>query len=282
MTVIPQAPNLRLNGLAGDDTFDIFGLVAPPPDDFTTILINGNDSGNNIVNLIGTTGIDHFGENFFSNQVPTGLPLLQGFPVGEEVTGVNGTIGLTGIQSVNLDGNGPEGVGPSADTLTVNGTEQDDLFTYTPTNTDDGVGSSPIDPMDNGDEGMYTLAGFNTTFTFDEIGFEGFTIDGGPAPGTPGAPGALNGGIANQVVINGTAGRDLFRIDEGNRIASVTDASGIVREPVILGPNIQVLTAEGLTGQDTFLVTPAPALSFPPLPRSRSRQVSRQTSTISW
>ncbi len=275
VTVQVNAPNLRLNGLAGDDTFDIFGLATPPINgggtaqagspDFTTILINGNDSGNNVVNLIGTAGVDNFAENFFSPKVPTGLPLLQGFPVGEEVTGVNGTIGLTGIQSVNLDGNGPTGGGPG-DTLTVNGTQQDDLFTYTPLNTDDSGIGNVINPMDNGDEGMYTLTGFNTTFTFDEIAFGGFTIDGGPAPGTPGTP---NGGTANQVVINGTAGRDLFRIDESLRIANVTDATGSELEPVILGPNIQVLTAKGLTGQDTFLVTPAPGTQYatvPPFP----------------
>ena len=248
--------NLRLNGLAGDDTFDIFGLTAPPTDDYATILINGNDSGNNIVNLIGTAGADTFAENFFSNQVPTGLPLLQGFPVGEEVTGVNGTIGITGIQSVNLDGNGDGGTPATSDTLTINGTDQNDVFTYTPTDTDERG------PTAVGDEGYYTLAGFNTTFSFDEIN-GAFTINGGPAPGTPGAPGPGN---ANEVIIDGTNGRDLFRIDEGGRTASVTDATGAVLKTVNLGPEIQDLTATGLSGQDTFLVTPAAGTQYPAVP----------------
>ena len=256
VTVQANVPNLRLNGLAGDDTFDIFGLTAPPTDDYTTILINGNDSGNNVVNLIGTAGADTFAENFFSNQVPTGLPLLQGFPVGEEVTGVNGTIGITGIQSVNLDGNGDGGTPATSDTLTVNGTDQNDVFTYTPTDTDERG------PTAVGDEGYYTLAGFNTTFSFDEID-GAFTINGGPAPGTPGTPGPGN---ANEVIINGTNGRDLFRIDEGGRTASVTDATGAVLKTVNLGPEIQDLTATGLSGQDTFLVTPAAGTQYPAVP----------------
>ena len=64
-------------------------------------------------------------------------------------------------------------------------------------------------------------------------------------------------------MINGTAGRDLVKIDEAARTASVTDASGALLEPVTLGPEIQVLTADGLSGQDTFLVTPAAGTQFP-------------------
>ena len=178
-----EVNNLRLNGLAGDDTFDIYENQT-----YSSILVNGQESsssGSNVLNLIGsapsegTAGIDNFAVNFFASQVPVGLPLLDGFPVPVEITDTNvspaNTIGIVGLDSVNIDGNG------GADTLTANGTVQNDLFTYTPADTDErGTGVL-------GDEGTFTDAGFNTTFAFDEIGTAAgsFTINGGPAPERP-------------------------------------------------------------------------------------------------
>ena len=180
VTVVASAANLRLNGLAGDDTFDIY-----EQQNYASILVNGQESsssGSNVLNLIGSNSVDttdNFAVNFFASQVPVGLPLLDGFPVPVEITDTNvsplNTIGIVGMDSVNIDGNG------GADKLTANGTVQNDLFTYTPTDTDErGTGVL-------GDEGTFTDAGFNTTFAFDEIGTAAgsFTINGGPAPERP-------------------------------------------------------------------------------------------------
>jgi hypothetical protein len=148
-------------------------------------------------------------------------------PTNTTITGYGGIVTLAGVEVANLNagGNG----------LTAIGTARNDTITYTPT----GAAA-----------GTFTSAGLNTTFNFSAA-TGAFTLFGGA-------------GSANQVKVNGTEGRDLFSIDAGTGTVSVTDASGTLLKPVVLGIDVQILSAFGLGGQNTFQVTPAAGLQFAP------------------
>ncbi|MEX0675655.1 MAG: ELWxxDGT repeat protein [Pirellulales bacterium] len=230
LSVVPDVVDLRLNGLGGDDTFNIY---APQP--YDEILVDGGaPSASDDLNLIGTAGAETLAVNFFSRQVPPSLPLVVGIPVAITVTGLGATIGITGVEGVNLDGEG------GADTLTVNGTSEDDLFTYTPTRVDATA-----------DDGIFTLAGFNQVFTFNQIAGT-FTIDGGAFD------------AADEVIVKGTSGPDFIDVDSPNRTVTVEDPGGTARKPVVLGEEIEIVSVQALGGNDTILVTPAPATATGP------------------
>ncbi|MCY2986578.1 MAG: dockerin type I domain-containing protein [Planctomycetota bacterium] len=111
-------------------------------------------------------------------------------------------------------------------TLTVNGTSIDDRITYTPT---------------GARTGNFQNEGSNTAFAFKDIG-GAFTIAGGIAGGSD---------VADEVFVNGTNNRDTITIDETTRTVQVN-----LLKAVVLGDTIEVLTARGLDGQDTFIVVP--------------------------
>jgi len=138
-----------------------------------------------------------------------------------------GAVFLTGVEVANLD---THNFG-----LTVNGNSSPNLFTYTPT--------GPA-------AGTFSESGINTVFNFTNT-VAAFTINGSA------------GSTADMVTLEGSASRDLISIDQGARTASVTNVANTLLKTVTLGANIQVLTAQGLSGQDTFLVTPAPGTQFP-------------------
>ncbi|REK09450.1 MAG: hypothetical protein DWQ37_18610 [Planctomycetota bacterium] len=232
VSVVPVAANLRLNGLSGDDTFNVYAQQA-----FEQILLDGGSpSASDMVNLIGLAQNDEvFNVRFFAGTVPPSLPLIVGTPVPVTINGLGGTIGITGIEGVNIDGL------DGTDTLTATGTVDDDLFTYTPTRVDDVA-----------DDGMFTNAGFNTVFTFNRIAGD-VTLNGG---------GPLETG--DEVIVNGTSGPDYIEVDSPNREVTVNDSAGIARKTVTLGETIEVVSVEALGGNDTILVTPAPALAVGP------------------
>ncbi len=138
-----------------------------------------------------------------------------------------GSVFLTGIEVANLN--------TSTFGLTVNGNSSPNLFSYTPT--------GPA-------AGTFSQSGINTVFNFSNTA-GAFTINGSV------------GSTSDAVTFIGTASRDLISIDQGARTATLTNVANAVWKTVTLGPNIQVLTAQGLSGQDTFLVTPAPGTQFP-------------------
>ncbi len=138
-----------------------------------------------------------------------------------------GSVFLTGVEVANLNTN--------TFGLTVNGNSSPNSFTYIPT--------GPA-------AGTFSETGINTVFNFTNTAGT-FTINGSA------------GSTSDQVTLQGTASRDLISIDQGARTATLTNVANVVYKTVTLGPNIQVLTAQGLSGQDTFLVTPAPGTQFP-------------------
>ncbi len=74
-----------------------------------------------------------------------------------------------------------------------------------------------------------------------------------------------SGGNADEVVVRGTAARDLFEINQGTAVATVLANNVTAWLPVQLGTNVPVLTAQGLGGQDTFQVTPGAGIGAFPL-----------------
>jgi hypothetical protein len=123
--------------------------------------------------------------------------------------------------------------------LAVNGTaEGDNVITYTPTGTHGG---------------SFALAGLGTVFNFTAgTGTAaGFTINS--------AIGGGYGGLANQVIVQGTSAPNLFEIDQGARTVQVLPYDSPAKElqPVTVGTDIQTLTAESPQGEDSFQVIPA-------------------------
>ncbi len=240
---------LEVNGTSASDTFNVTGggggtvQILKPNGGFTTepittpgvanLALHGQD-GDDTFNLSGTlpyasTLLDGGNPSASDTAVLTGasgpvnVKLGDGAaipPTNTTITGYGGTVTLSGVETANLAANG--------NALTATGTTRNDTIAYTPSDVQSGT---------------FTSAGLNTTFNFSQV-VGAFTINGG-------------GGAADQVNLEGTSGRDTISIREDTRTASVTDASGNLLKPVVLGPDVQNLSAYGLGGQDTFLVTPA-------------------------
>ena len=97
--------------------------------------------------------------------------------------------------------------------------------------------------------GTFQSAGLNTVFNFTTVSGT-FLITGGV-----GAVGTV--GNTDTVIVQGTNSRDLFQIDQGARTVQVFAYNVNPLKTVLLDPTIQVLSALGLLGQDTFQVVPA-------------------------
>ncbi len=205
---------LELNGQNGDDAFNLTGGLP------WSILIDGGDpSASDSLNITGATGpVSVTMANPAAGTPPTSI---QGYNSGP------GTVVITGVEIVNMNTGG--------NSLTVNGNQSPNSFTYTPT------GPSA---------GTFYEANINTVFNFTNT-TAAFTING------------TAGSTSDSVTFIGTASRDLISIDQGLRTATLTNVANVIFKTVTLGPDIQVLNAQGLAGQDTFLVTPAPGTQFP-------------------
>lgn len=131
----------------------------------------------------------------------------------------------TGIEQVHLDA--------ATATLTVDGTPLDDTITYRPTGPTSGTfHANDLPPV----------------FDFVDVGSSAttgvFRIRGGAD-------------VADRVILVGTNNHDVITLDSPNRTAVVQNAAGTDYKQVTLGESIEVLTAESLLGNDTFIVIPA-------------------------
>jgi hypothetical protein len=247
---------LTVNGLAGTNTLIADGTTANDlfQVDATTGTVHLNNRQPIVVTaiqnlrLVGLTGDDTFklqgalpytnvtleGDEHSSSNIlnltgATGLVTVNladsVVPTDTTVTGYGGTVTLIGVEVANLDAN--------SNAMTVNGTVHDDVITYTPS------GASA---------GTFQNAGLNTVFNFTAV-TGNFLITGGV-----GAVGTV--GVTDAVVVRGTNSRDRFLIDQGARTAQVFAFNFNALKLVNLGSNIQVLSALGLLGQDTFQVVP--------------------------
>ena len=183
--------SLVLNGLAGDDGFYLNGGLP-----YASVLVSGGDpSASDTVNLAGATG-------------PVTVNLADStLPSNTTITGYGSMVTLSGVEVANLNAN--------SNTVSVVGTSQNDIFTYTPT----GAAA-----------GTFQNAGLNTVFNVSAV-TGNLTVFGG------------SGGNADEVVVQGSAARDLFEINQGTAVATVLANNVTALLPVQLGTNVSVLTA---------------------------------------
>src|SRR5262249_45407194 len=143
-TIAPTSiGNLTLNGLDGDDLFNVTG-----PQPYTSIVLaGGNPSASDTAKLTGASGAVTV--NLADSTIPTNTT----------ITGYNGTgtVTLTGIEVANLDAN--------SNTVTVMGTGGSDSLTVSPT----GAAAATL-----------TNAGLNSTFNFTTVSTAagGFSVNG--------------------------------------------------------------------------------------------------------
>jgi len=193
------------------------------PMQYSLILDGGDPSASDTANISGATGL-------VTVSMANPAAITFGPTSFTTITGYSSAmnnISLTGVEIANLNTN--------TFGLTVDGNSSPNSFTYTPT---------------AASAGTFSESGINTVFNFTNT-LGTFTINGSV------------GSTADQVTLEGTASRDLISIDQGARTATLTNVANVAYKTVTLGSNIQVLTAQGLSGQDTFLVTPAPGTQFP-------------------
>jgi subtilisin-like proprotein convertase family protein len=223
--------NLTLNGLDGDDTFNVTG-----PQPYTSLVLSGGDpSASDTAKLTGASGTVTV--NLADSTIPTNTT----------ITGYGATVTLTGIEVANLDANGQ--------TVTVMGTGSNDSFTVSPT----GAAAATL-----------TDAGLNTTFNFTTVATAagGFSVNGNggtdqlAVQGTPAADifdvndttsGAnavkVNAllvvnysGMAN-VAADGLAGSDTFNVQSSAAVSFSVDGG----DPVGVTPGdlINVISSLG-------------------------------------
>ncbi|MFI5379551.1 MAG: beta strand repeat-containing protein [Tepidisphaerales bacterium] len=238
--------SLTLNGNSGTDTLVINGTAASDlisvagttgtvtlnsdvpilQTSIANLVLNG-DAGTNAFNLAG--GLPYAATTLNGAATvqlngatgPVTVTLADStLATNTTITGYGGTVTLAGVDAAGLDANG--------NTMTVVGTSQNDQITCTP--------SGPA-------AGTFQNAGLNTVFSVTNV-VGNLTVSGG------------SGGTADEVIVQGSPGRDLFQINQATTVATVmaNDVTSLL--PVQLGPNVPVLTANGLGGQDTFEVIP--------------------------
>lgn len=195
--------NLTLDGLDGDDTFNV-----PGNHPLTTLSVHGGnpDNGSDVLNFAGA------GAAITANLASRTVTETGFLPVD-----------FVGIETVNIAAAGAA--------LTADLTANDDELTYRPT----GAAA-----------GMFRNENDNTTFNFTNVAGT-FTVN------------AL-ASVGDHLIIEGTQSHDRIAVDSPNRTATVTDATGTVLKTVTMGGDVEIITAMGRDGNDTFTVTPSPTV----------------------
>ncbi len=148
------------------------------------------------------------------------------------ITGYGAPVTLIGVDTANLDAN--------SNGVTATGTTQNDDIIYTPTGARAGTFYDDIGSGNN-------LVP-NTVFNIANV-TGNFLVFNDPS------------GNADQVTLRGTAARDLIEISQASGVAQVLANSVTALLPVQLGLSVEILSVEGLGGQDTFQVIPAAGVS---------------------
>jgi subtilisin-like proprotein convertase family protein len=196
---------LVIDGLDGDDTFTVAGNHP-----WSSIEIAGGDpSASDVLNFVG------------------GGAAITVDLTAETVTETGfGPVSFVGVEHVNIDANNSN--------LTVVGTADDDVISYTPL---------------TASSGKFAWEGHNIQFAFTDVPVANtFTVDGGA------------GAVADELLLYGTNNHDVITVNSTNRTATVENAAGTVLRNVTLANSMEVVRAFGLLGNDTFLVVPAPAV----------------------
>jgi hypothetical protein len=244
-------------GTAASDVFNVSSSnggtvqIVQPGGTFTTLStklpgVNTLDllglAGNDVFNLTGTlpfakTLVDADATvNLAGAAGPVTVNLADNTPGSANpnttITGYGGTVVLIGVNVANLDA--------TNNNITATGTTQNDNIVYTPTGATAGTFYDDIGSGNN--------AVPNTVFNMINVAGN-FQVFNDPS------------GNADQATLRATAARDLIEINQGSGIAQVLANNVTALLPVQLGISVEILTAQGLGGQDTFLVTPAPGIA---------------------
>jgi hypothetical protein len=143
--------------------------------------------------------------------------------IAEAAAGLATNVTVTGVETLAYNGQGDN------DALTVNGTAGDDAFTHTP-----GAAN------DAGSLGVVGLLGV----AYSNLGsLASLTADGG--------------GGTDALTYDGTAGNDTFTVDSAAGAGTVRLNARLL----LSTPSVEVLTAQGLAGDDAFTLVPALSLS---------------------
>ena len=192
----PGVTDLILYGNDGDDTFNI--AAAQPYASIT--LDGGNTTASDTVNLSGAAGA-------------IALSLAS-----QTITGYGGSIGLLGVEALNLGATG------GAATLTITGTSGPESLTYIPTSATGG------NVADAGLNLAVTFSGVAGAFTIDPLGGndtitvvgtnagETIGVDASVGTVTVGAFKTLTFSTANtdSLIVQGLAGSDIFNVTAGS------------------------------------------------------------------
>ncbi len=253
----PAADLFFVNGPAdlGDGTLQLFSPTAanPTANPSTNLpitdLINlsnviglnlkGNGGASDIFDVVGpllfSAGITLDGDATADLSGASGAVTVNlgdaSVPTNTTVTGFGATVTLIGVDTANLNAN--------SQTIEAVGTSQNDDFIYTPTGATAGTFYDSIASGNN-------LVP-NTVFNISNVSDE-FTVDGG------------SGGNADAVTLEGTAARDLIEINQATETAQVLANNVTALLPIQLDTDVEVLNAEGGTGQNTFQVIPGAGL----------------------
>ncbi len=222
--------HVALNGQLPVETANVATLTLSGLDGDDTFTVAGSA---NLPSAINVNGGDPSASDIVNLTGATGAVTVNladsTVPTDTTIAGYGGTVTLTGVEVANLDAN--------SNTVTVVGTSQNDTITYTPT---------------AAAAATFRNAGLNTVFNVSAV-TGSLVVFGG------------SGGNADQVVVQGTAARDLFEINQGTAAVTVLANNVNAWLPVQLGTSVPVLTAMGLGGEDTFQVIPAAGIGAFPL-----------------
>jgi Dockerin type I domain/RTX calcium-binding nonapeptide repeat (4 copies) len=247
-----RTDTLAILGTQDDDAFDVSVAGVVTVSEATTGIVNVLPTTSTLgiarLSLLGVDGDDRFtvpgNHPFTANLGRPGLIIEGGNPdSGSDVLNFAGagaaitanlaarTVTETGFSPVAITGIETVNIAAAGAALSANLTENDDELTYRPTGATSGTFHNEND---------------NTTFNFTNVA-GAFTINSLAS-------------VGDHVIVEGTNSRDRILIDSPNRNATVTDATGTALKTVTLAVDVELLTAKGRLGNDTFLVVPAPTV----------------------
>ncbi len=257
---------LVINGGPGNDVINLNNPNVPTG--LTFILVTGGDPNTDTLVVNGTATVS---DRFIVGPTAAGAGLIADLSPLGTLQGV--TIGYNGMENISIVGQQADG-----DSLADVGTAGDDVFT-----------------VDFGDPFSGKLSGYSiggAGFTFTPISFSGIGGFVAPASGmfnltALAAPASGGGGGHDTVVINGTAGDDIFNTPNSLHVPEIQMISGNVPSVFVALAGDQIsgfathVIVKGLGGNDTFNYSPQGAFG-PADYRFEGNDAAGATNTINY
>lgn len=241
--------DLFVQGTTNDDVFGVSATgvvqIQKTNNQFATLPIN--TPGVDQIILQGFDGSDTFnvvGNHPFTDNVNAPITIEGGNPDnGSDVLNFNGagaaitadlaarTITEAGFGAVAISGVETVNIAAAAAPLAANLTSDDDELTYRPT------GAAAGTFQNENDNTTFHFSGATNTFTVNALA-----------------------SVGDHVIVEGTNSHDQILVDSPNRTVTVTDAAGIALKTVTLANDVELITAQARSGNDTVLVVPSPTV----------------------